>query len=142
MSRSSDPWQAAGRTPAPRERSWLEIRWRQFRNAPPPVTRAVVASVAVALTLAIPLLAYDLAVRSSAAPIEGGPRTLAVLLYVIAVLVAGSLLTYLWVPLPTGASGVRQRTPWSAALGIFAALPVAYLVLVLVFQVIEPLLGA
>jgi hypothetical protein len=31
------------------------------------------------------------------------------------------------------------RTPWSAALGFFAAVPIAYLVLVVVVQVIKPL---
>jgi hypothetical protein len=141
MNRSPDPLRAADRSTAPRERSWLEIRWRQFRNAPPPVTRAVAASVGVALSLAVPLLAYDLAVRRSGPSPGGDLRTAAIVLYVLAVLVAGSVLTYLWVPLPTGASGIRRRTPWSAALGIFAAIPVAYLVLVLVFQVVEPLLG-
>jgi len=30
-----------------RPRSWLEIRWRQFRNAPRPVVRAVVAALVV-----------------------------------------------------------------------------------------------
>ena len=126
---------------AHRERSWIEIRWRQFRNAPPPVTRAVAANLVVGVALAIPLLAYDLAVRRGAALPGGDVRTAVVALYVAAVLVAGSVLTYLWVPLPSGASGVRKRTAWSAALGAFAAFPIAYLVLVIVFQVIEPLLA-
>jgi hypothetical protein len=126
--------------PDPRRRSWLEVRWRQFRNAPPPVTRAVAASLIVAVVLAVPLLLYDMAVSGGAAFPGGDLRTGAVVLYVAAVLAAGSTLTYLWVPLPTGASVVRRRTAWSAALGAFAALPVAYLVLVAVFQVLEPLL--
>jgi hypothetical protein len=32
------------------------------------------------------------------------------------------------------------RTPWSAALGLFAAIPIAYLVLVVAIQVLKPLL--
>jgi hypothetical protein len=56
------------------------------------------------------------------------------------VLVSGAFLTWLLVPLPRG-SGVRAtRTPWSAALGLFAAIPIAYLVLIVAFQVIKPLL--
>jgi hypothetical protein len=123
----------------PSDRSLLEIRWRQWRNAPPPVTRAIAANLIVAATLAIPLVAYDVAVRS--APAASDLRAAAVATYVLAVLVAGSALTYVWVPLPTGSSGLRRRTGWSVALGFFAAVPVAYLVLVAVFQVIEPLLG-
>jgi hypothetical protein len=124
---------------APRRRSLLEIRWRQYRNAPPPVTRAIAANLVVAAVLAVPLLAYDLAARS--APDASGTRAMALAAYVVAVLAAGSVLTYLWVPLPTGASGIRRRSLWSAALGFFAAAPVAYLTLVIVFQVLEPLLG-
>ena len=33
---------------APPRRSWLSIRWRQLRNPPPPVLRAVVANLVVA----------------------------------------------------------------------------------------------
>jgi hypothetical protein len=100
----------------------------------------VAASLIVAAVLAVPLLAYEVSVPAGTGAPAGDLRTAAVVAYVLAVLLAGSVLTYLWVPLPTGASGVRRRTPWSAALGAFAALPVAYLVLVLVFQVLVPLL--
>ena len=141
MSAQPTPELARGDRAVPRRRSWLEVRWRQFRNAPPPVTRAVIANLAVAVVLAVPLLAYDLAVRGGASLAGGDLRTAAVTLYVVAVLAAGSVWTYLWVPLPTGASGVRRRTAWSAALGAFASLPVAYLVLVVVFQLIEPAFG-
>jgi hypothetical protein len=131
---------AASQRPAPRQRSWLEVRWRQFRNAPPPVTRAVAANLMVAIALAIPLLAYDLAIRGGAALPGGDLRPAAVIMYVLAVIVAGSIWTYRWVPLPSGSSGVRQRTAWSAALGALAALPIAYLALVTVFQILEPAL--
>ena len=60
----------------------------------------------------------------------------AVVVYIAVVIVAGSVLTYLWVELPTGASGVRRRSAWAGVLGLFAAVPIAYLVLVLVFQVL------
>ncbi|CAN5859507.1 hypothetical protein BH24CHL6_BH24CHL6_05190 [soil metagenome] len=62
-------------------------------------------------------------------------------LYLLVVLAGGSLLTYLWVELPTGAAGVRRRSSWAALLGLFAALPICYLVLVVVFQVVRPLIG-
>jgi hypothetical protein len=56
------------------------------------------------------------------------------------VLVMGSLITYLIVPLPRGSGERWTRTGWSAALGLFAAIPIAYLVLVVVLQVLRPLL--
>lgn len=121
---------------APRRRSWLEIRWRQFRNAPRPVVRAVGSSLAVALLLGAAYLAYDLS-----APTEDAQgRTLIGVLYVVGVLVAGSLLTWLVVPLPRGSRTRAVRTPWSAMLGLFAAIPIAYLVLVVAFQIIKPLI--
>ena len=49
-------------------------------------------------------------------------------------------MTYLIVPQPTGSGTRRTRTAWSAALGFFASVPIAYLVLVVVSQVIRPLL--
>ena len=125
----------------PRQRSWLEVRWRQFRNAPLPVTRAIGANLLVAVVLAVPLLAYEIAIQGGATLPGGDLRTAAVTLFVLSVLAAGSVLTYLWVPLPSGSSAVRRRTAWSAALGAFASLPIAYLVLVVLFQVVEPLLA-
>jgi hypothetical protein len=120
---------------APRRRSWLEVRWRQFRNPPPPVLRAVLANLAVASIGGFVLLTYDLL---SPPPAPGTAALVA--LFVVVVAVAGSLLTYLWVELPTDSSGVRRRTGWAALLGLFASLPIAYLVLVVVFQVLKPLL--
>ena len=116
----------------PRERSWLEIRWRQLRNPPPPVMRAVLANLAVAIVGGLLLLAYD--VLS-----DGSGTALATSGYVVVVILVGSLLTYLWVELPTGASGLRRRSAWAAILGFFASIPIAYLVLVVVFQVAAPL---
>ncbi len=123
-----------------RRRSWLGVRWRQFRRAPTPIVRAVAADLAVALVGALALLVLDIVVWPGSGG-SGGLRALAVALYVALVVGAGSLLTHLWVPLPSGASGVRRRSGWSALLGFFAALPIAYLVLVVVYQVIGPLLG-
>lgn len=118
----------------PRERSWLEVRWRQLRNPPPPVLRAVLANLAVALVAGVALLAYDLlAPGAQMAPL--------IALYVVLVIVAGSVLTYLWVELPSGASGEKRRSAWAGVLGLFAAIPIVYLVLVLLFQVVKPLLG-
>lgn len=128
---------------AVRQRSWLEVRWRQFRNAPRPVVRAVLSSLVVAVTLAIAFLGYDVAISRGAVLPGGDLRVLAVALYVLVVLVVGSIVTYLVVPQPTGAgpAGVRRRSGWSAALGFFAALPIAYLVMVVASQVVRPLIG-
>ena len=128
------PDRAAAVTP-PR-RSWLSIRWRQFRNAPRPVVRAVGSSLGVALVLGAAFLAYDLSAPAG----EAGGRALAGVLYVLGVLVAGSIITWLIVPLPRGSGSRAERTPWSAMLGLFAAIPIAYLVLVVAFDVVKPLL--
>ena len=124
----------------PRQRSWLEIRWRQFRNAPRPVVRAVGSSLGVALVLGAAYLTYDVALSRGAALPGGDLRVAAAVLYVLAVLVAGSVITWLIVPLPRGSGARATRTPWSAALGLFAAIPIAYLVLVVAIQVLKPLL--
>jgi hypothetical protein len=127
-----------GRPPEVRERGWFDVRWRQFRRAPTPVVRAVISSVAVAAVLGILFLAYDLALDAGADLPGGDLRVLAGFLFVAAVAILGSWLTYLVVPQP-GRPGVRSR--WSAALGLFAALPIAYLALVVLFQIVKPLLA-
>jgi hypothetical protein len=124
---------------APRRRSWLEIRWRQFRNAPRPVVRAVGSSLAVATVLGLAYLAYDVAISRGAVLPGGDLRLLALALDVLIVLVAGSVITWLIVPLPRGSGEHVTRTGWSAALGFFAAIPIAYLVLVVVLQILRPL---
>jgi hypothetical protein len=127
--------------PPVRHRSWAEVRWRQFRNAPRPVVRAVLASLVVAVILAILYVAYDVALSRGAGLPGGDLRTLAVAIYVVLVLVIGSVVTYLIVPQPTGSGTVARRSRWSAALGFFAAVPIAYLVLVVAVQIIRPLFG-
>lgn len=117
----------AGDGRAFRRRSWLEVRWRQLRNPPPPVLRAVLASVFVAVVAGLPLLVAPPNLRLGAAA-----------LYVVIVALAGALFTWAWAPLPTGFSA-RRRSAWSAMLGLFAALPVAYLGLVVIFQVLRPM---
>jgi hypothetical protein len=124
----------------PPRRSWLSIRWRQFRNAPRPVVRAVGSSLAVALVLGAAYLAYDVALSRGTSLPGGDLRFGAAVAYVVAVLVAGSFITWLVVPLPRGSGERTTRTGWSAALGLFAAIPIAYLVLVLAIQVLKPLL--
>jgi hypothetical protein len=128
-------------TEPPPRRSWAEVRWRQFRHPPRPVVRAVAASLSVAVVLAIAYLAYDVALSRGVALPGGDLRTLAVAAYVVIVLVSGSLITYLTVPQPTGSGSIARRSAWSAALGLFAAVPVAYLVLVAVVQLVRPLIG-
>ena len=125
---------------APARRSWLGIRWRQLRNAPRPVVRAVGSSLGVALVLGAAYLAYDVALSRGDSLPGGDQRVLAGALFVLAVLVSGSFLTWLLVPLPRGSGTRATRTPWSAALGLFAAIPIAYLVLVVAIQVLKPLL--
>lgn len=125
----------------PRQRGWWEVRWRQARNPPPPVLRAVLANLAVASLGAVLLLIYELVIERGAALPGGDLRTLVVVLYVAVVVVAGSLLTYLWVELPTGLRGERRRSGWSAMLGLFAAMPICYLALVVTFQIIRPLIS-
>lgn len=128
-------------TPPPiRRRSEVEIRWRQFRNPPRPILRAVLSSLIVATLLGLAYLAYDVALSRGAILPGGDLRTLAVTLFVAIVLACGSLITYLVVPQPTGSSRTRRRSRWSAALGLFAALPIAYLVLVVEAQILRPLL--
>ena len=127
--------------PEVRRRSAVEIRWRQFRHAPRPVVRAVLSSLVVAIVLGVGYLAYDVALRHGAVLPGGDLRTLYLVIDVLVVLVVGSVVTWLVVPQPRGASGVARRSVWSAALGFFAAVPVTYLVLVVVVQILEPLIG-
>jgi hypothetical protein len=126
---------------SPRRRSELEIRWRQVRHAPRPIVRAVLSSLVVAVALAAAYVAYDVALARGAALPGGDLRTLAITLYVAIVLATGSVLTWYLVPQPTGSRGRVVRTPWSAALGFFAAVPVCYLVMVVAVQLVRPLLG-
>jgi hypothetical protein len=99
------------------------------------------SSLVVALVLGISFLAYDIALDRGAT-LPGGDLRLGFLaLYLLAVIVVGSVVTYLVVPLPSGAGGNRAtRTPWSLALGLFAAVPIAYLVLVALHEILKPLL--
>lgn len=127
--------------PAVRRRGWLEIRWRQFRNAPRPIVRAVLSSLVVATVLGLGYLAYDVALRRGAILPGGDLRVLYLAVDVVVVLVTGSIVTWLVVPQPRGAGLTTTRSPWSAALGFFAAVPVCYLVLVVVAQILSPLLG-
>jgi len=125
---------------APPRRSWLEIRWRQLRNPPRPIVRAVLSSLVVALVLGVVFLAYDVALTRGAILPGGDLRLLFLVLDVAIVLASGAVVTYLVVPQPSGSGSRSTRSGWSAALGFFAAVPVAYLVLVLVLQVLRPLL--
>lgn len=85
-------------------------------------------------------LAYDVALTRGAQLPGGDLRTLFAALDVILVLVVGTAITYFIVPRPRGSGTGTRRTAWSAALGFFASVPIAYLVLVVVIQVLRPLL--
>jgi hypothetical protein len=119
-------------------RSELEIRWRQARNAPPPVVRAVGANVAVASIGGVVLLIIEWLVARGTLPLD--VASAAPFVYAAVVVMAGSILTWLWVELPTGRPGERRRSGWSAVLGFFASIPIVYLSLVVIFQVVRPLL--
>jgi len=123
---------------AVRQRSELEIRWRQARNAPPPVVRAVLANVAVAFIGGIVLLISDWLASGGALPLW--VRDLGPLVYVAVVIVSGTVFTYLWVELPTGVPGEKRRSPWAGVLGFFASIPIVYLSLVVIFEILRPLL--
>ena len=127
--------------PGVRRRSWAEVRWRQFRNAPRPVVRAVLSSLVVAVILAAAYLAYDIALGRGATLPGGDLRLLALTAYTVVVLTVGTVVTYLVVPQPTGSGGIRRRSAWSAALGFFAAVPIAWLVMIATLQLIRPLFG-
>jgi hypothetical protein len=105
------------------------------------VVRAVASSLTFAIILGLGYLAYDLAIERGATLPGGDLRLLYLALYVVAVLIAGGVLTYLLVPQPSGGrAGPPRRSAWSAALGLLAAVPVAYLVIVVVTQVLGPVL--
>ena len=130
--------------PRPREarqRGFFEVRWRQFRKAPRPVVRAVLSSLVSAVVLGAAFEAYDLA-QYAGTRLPGGDLRLAFLAaYVVLVLAVGSFVTWLIVPLPSGTARTRTtRTGWSAMLGLFAAVPIAYLVLVLLHEILKPIL--
>jgi hypothetical protein len=127
--------------PPVRRRSEVEIRWRQFRNPPRPILRAILSSLIVATVLGIAYLAYDIELSRGAVLPGGDLRTLAVTLFVLIVVASGSLITYLIVPQPTGSGTGRRRSAWSAALGLFASVPIAYLVLVIEGQILRPWLA-
>lgn len=94
----------------------------------------------VATILGLVYLAYDVALTRGASLPGGDLRFAAATLDVVLVLVFGSLITWLIVPLPRGSGSRAVRTPWSAALGFFAAIPIAYLALVIASQILKPLL--
>jgi hypothetical protein len=102
------------------------------------VVRAVLANVAVAAVGGILLLLTDWLASHDVLPdfvLDLGP-----VIYVAVVIVSGSLFTYLWVELPTGVPGEKRRSPWAAVLGFFASIPIVYLALVVIFEILRPLL--
>lgn len=132
---------------APRPRGFIGRRIYQLMHAPKPVFRAVFANVSIAALLTVGYLLYDLqverALRSGASlsGVIGGKdlRTEAAALLVLGTVIFGSLLTYLIVPQPRARGVGTERSGWSAVLGFFASLPVAYLALVIESQFLKPL---
>lgn len=131
----------------PRPRGFIGRRLYQLMHAPKPVFRAVFANVSVATLLTCAYLLYDLqverALRSGAdlGSVIGGSdlRTEAAALLVLGTVIFGSLLTYVIVPQPRAGGSGSERSGWSALLGFFASLPVAYIALVIESQLLKPL---
>jgi hypothetical protein len=99
----------------------------------------VISSLVAAIAAGTLFLAYDVAIARGVDLPGGDLRALAFAAYVVVVLVVGAVITYLVVPQPTGGrTGPPRRSVWSAALGFLAAVPIAYLVMVVVIQVLEP----
>jgi hypothetical protein len=99
------------------------------------------SSLSIALVLGVAFLAYDIALDRGASLPGGDLRLLVLALYVALVCGVGAVVTWLVVPLPTGPGTTRRtRTPWSLALGLFAAVPIAYLVLVVLHEILKPFL--
>jgi hypothetical protein len=100
------------------------------------------SSLSIAIVLGVTFLVYDLALDRGTALPGGDLRLLALAVYVTAVCVVGAVVTWAIVPLPAGSGTDRRtRTPWSLALGLFAAVPIAYLVLVVLHEIIKPFLA-
>lgn len=101
----------------------------------------MLSSLVIAVVLAVAYLAYDVALGRGADVPGGDLRPLALAAYVVAVLAVGTIVTYLVVPQPIGSGTVRRRSAWSAALGFFAAVPIAWLVMIVTLQLVRPMLG-
>jgi hypothetical protein len=101
----------------------------------------VLSSLILAIALAASYVVYDVALSRGAVLPGGDLRVLALAGYAVLVLLVGSVVTYLVVPQPTGSGTTRRRSAWSAALGFFAAVPIAWLVMVAAIQIVRPLLG-
>lgn len=137
---------SGGRKP----RGFFGKRLYQLQHAPRPVFRAVLASGGSGLIFMLIYLAYDLHVERalmsglSLSLIVGGGdlRTEAAALMVLCTSTFGSLLTYLIVPQPSVRGMSTVRSGWSALLGLFASLPIAYIALVVESQFLKPLLLA
>ncbi|MES1239889.1 MAG: hypothetical protein ABUL57_03410, partial [Chloroflexota bacterium] len=82
----------------------------------------------------------DVSIGSEPTPAADGRRLFAAAVCALGVLIAGSFFTWLLVPLPRGSGARATRTPWSAALGLFAAIPMVYFMF-LVISIIRPLFG-
>ena len=124
-----------------RRRGWFEVRWRQFRHAPRPVFRAVVdephggdrARGRVPRLRRRPRPRRTPPRRRPAAAVPHGLR---------GDRARGGRADHLARRPAAHRIGPRRatRTPWSAALGLFAAVPIAYLVLVVLHEIVKPLL--
>ena len=101
----------------------------------------MLSSLVVAVVLATVYVGYDLALSRGSTLPGGDLRVLALTAYALVVLVVGTVVTYLVVPQPSGSGAARRRSGWSAALGFFASVPIAWLVMVVAMQMVRPLLG-
>jgi hypothetical protein len=131
-------------------RGFVGKRIYQMQHAPRPIFRAVAASAGSGACFMFVYLVYDLhverALAAGLAPalIFGGGdlRTEAAALMVLCTALFGSVLTYVAVPQPNASGSTATRSGWSALLGLFASLPIAYIALVIESQFLKPLLLA
>jgi hypothetical protein len=104
------------------------------------VFRAVASSFIVAALFGAGYIANDVAIGTATGADADSRRLLAAVMCAVGVLIAGSFFTWLLVPLPRGSGTRATRTPWSAALGLFAAIPMVYFMF-LVISIVRPLFG-
>ena len=108
------------------------------------------SNVVVATALTSIYFAYDLHMQQwigAGRPIADSvlgrdARTEAAAAVVVGTALFGTLITFLVVSQPNGSGSGYRRSGWSALLGLFASLPIAYLLLVLESQVVMPLVAA
>jgi len=98
----------------------------------------VASSFVVAALFAAGYIAYDIALGPRTDRDLDARRLLAATICALGPTKRARFFTWLLVPLPRGSGARTTRTPWSAALGLFAAIPMVYFMF-LVISLVRPL---